>query len=60
MKDMNRMEKWAAYFSPHPSTPDEELKEITESETAIREAMEAADMFTKDEVAKIRGMDFDI
>ena len=44
------MEKWAAYFSP--STPDEELKEIAESETAIREAMEVEDMFTKDEVAK--------
>ena len=50
VKDMNRMEKWAAYFSP--STPDEELKEIAESETAIREAMEVEDMFTKDEVAK--------
>ncbi len=50
VKDMNRMEKWAAYFSP--STPDEELKEIAESEAAIREAMEVEDMFTKDEVAK--------
>ena len=37
---------------PPPSTPDEELKEITESETAIREAMEVEDMFTKDEVTK--------
>jgi predicted transposase/invertase (TIGR01784 family) len=50
VKDMNRMEKWAAYFSK--STPDEELKEIAESEAAIREAMEVEDMFTKDEVAK--------
>ena len=50
VKDMNRMEKWAAYFSS--STTDEELKEIAESETAIREAMEVEDMFTKDEVAK--------
>ena len=50
VKDMNRMEKWAAYFSP--STPDEELKEIAESEAAIRDAMEVEDMFTKDEVAK--------
>ena len=50
VKDMNRMEKWAAYFSP--STPDEELKEIAASEAAIRDAMEVEDMFTKDEVAK--------
>ena len=50
VKDMNRMEKWAAYFSP--STPDEELKEIAASEEAIREAMEVEDMFTQDEVAK--------
>ena len=50
VKDMNRMEKWAAYFSP--STPDEELEEIAESEAAIRDAMEVEDMFTKDEVAK--------
>ena len=50
VKDMNRMEKWAAYFSS--STTDEELKEIAESETAIREAMEVEDMFTKDEVDK--------
>ena len=47
---MNRMEKWAVYFSS--STTDEELKEIAESETAIREAMEVEDMFTKDEVDK--------
>ena len=47
---MNRMEKWAAYFSP--STPDEELAEIAASETAIQEAMEVEDVFTKDEVAK--------
>ena len=45
VKDMNRMEKWAAYFSP--STPDEELEEIAESEAAIRDAMEVEDMFTK-------------
>ena len=50
VKDMNRMEKWAAYFSP--STPDEKLEEIAESEAAIRDAMEVEDMFTKDEVAK--------
>ena len=50
VKDMNRMEKWAAYFSP--STPDEELKEIAASEAAIRDAMEVEDVFTKDEVAK--------
>ena len=50
VKDMNRMEKWAAYFSP--STPDEELAEIAASETAIQEAMEVEDVFTKDEVAK--------
>lgn len=50
VKDMNRMEKWAAYFSP--STPDEELAEIAASEDAIQEAMEVEDMFTKDEVAK--------
>ena len=50
VKDMNRMEKWAAYFSP--STPDEELKEIAASEEAIREAMEVEDVFTQDEVAK--------
>ncbi len=50
VKDMNRMEKWAAYFSP--STPDEELVEIAASEDAIQEAMEVEDMFTKDEVAK--------
>jgi flagellar biosynthesis/type III secretory pathway protein FliH len=47
---MNRMEKWAAYFSP--STSDEELAEIAASETAIQEAMEVEDVFTKDEVAK--------
>ena len=35
-----------------PSTPDEELEEIAESEAAIRDAMEVEDMFTKDEVAK--------
>ena len=50
VKEMNRMEKWAAYFSP--STPDEELAEIAASETAIQEAMEVEDVFTKDEVAK--------
>ena len=50
VKDMNRMEKWAAYFSP--STPDEELAEIAASEAAIQEAMEVEDVFTKDEVAK--------
>ncbi len=50
VKDMNRMEKWAAYFSP--STTDEELEEIAAGEEAIREAMEVEDVFTKDEVAK--------
>lgn len=50
VKNMNRMEKWAAYFSP--STPDEELAEIAASEAAIQEAMEVEDVFTKDEVAK--------
>ena len=50
VKEMNRMEKWAAYFSP--STPDEELAEIAASEEAIQEAMEVEDVFTKDEVAK--------
>ena len=50
VKDMNRMDKWAAYFSP--STTDEELKEIAKSEAAIRDAMEVENMFTKDEVAK--------
>ncbi len=47
---MNRMEKWAAYFSP--GTPDEELAEIAASEAAIQEAMEGEDVFTRDEVAK--------
>ena len=47
---MNRMEKWAAYFSP--STTDEELEEIAASEEAIKEAMEVEDVFTKDEVAR--------
>ena len=50
VKDMNRMEKWAAYFSP--STPDEELAEIAASEAAIKEAMEVEDVFTKDEMAR--------
>ncbi len=50
VKDMNRMEKWAAYFSP--GTTDEELEEIAAAEEAIREAMEVEDVFTKDEVAK--------
>ena len=50
VKDMNRMEKWAAYFSP--ATSDEELEEIAAAEEAIREAMEVEDVFTKDEVAK--------
>jgi predicted transposase/invertase (TIGR01784 family) len=50
VKEMNRMEKWTAYFSP--STPDEELAEIAASEAAIQEAMEVEDVFTKDEVAK--------
>ena len=50
VKDMTRMEKWAAYFSP--VTTDEELAEIAASEEAIREAMEVEDVFTKDEVAK--------
>ena len=50
VKDMNRMEKWAAYFSP--DTTDEELEDIAKSEAAIREAMEVEDVFTKDEVAK--------
>ena len=50
VKDMNRMEKWAAYFSP--GTTDEELEEIAAGEEAIREAMEVEDVFTKDEVAK--------
>ena len=49
VKDMNRMEKWAAYFSP--GTTDEELEEIAAGEEAIREAMEVEDVFTKDEVA---------
>ena len=50
VKDMNRMEKWAAYFSP--ATSDEELEEIAAGEEAIKEAMEVEDMFTKDEVAR--------
>ena len=50
VKDMNRMEKWAAYFSP--ATSDEELEEIAAGEEAIKEAMEVEDVFTKDEVAK--------
>ena len=50
VKDMNRMEKWAAYFSP--ATSDEELEEIAAGEEAIKKAMEVEDMFTKDEVAR--------
>ena len=50
VKDMNRMEKWAAYFSP--ATSDEELEEIAAGEEAIKEAMEVEDVFTKDEVAR--------
>lgn len=50
VKDMNRMEKWAAYFSP--GTTDEELEEIAADEKAIKEAMEVEDVFTQDEVAK--------
>ena len=50
VKDMNRMEKWAAYFAP--GTTEEELEEIAAGEEAIKEAMEVEDVFTKDEVAK--------
>ena len=50
VREMNRMEKWAAYFSP--ATSDEELEEIAAGEEAIREAMEVEDVFTKDEVAR--------
>ena len=50
VEDMNRMEKWAAYFSP--ATSDEELEEIAAGEEAIKEAMEVEDVFTKDEVAR--------
>ena len=50
VKDMNRMEKWAAYFSP--ATSDEELEEIAAGEEAIKEAMEVEDVFTRDEVAR--------
>ena len=50
VKEMNRMEKWAAYFSP--TTSEEELEKIAASDEAIKEAMEVEDVFTKDEVAK--------
>ena len=49
-REMNRMEKWAAYFSP--MTPEDELVSIAQSEPAIREAMEVEDVFTQDEISR--------
>jgi predicted transposase/invertase (TIGR01784 family) len=49
-REMNRMEKWAAYFSP--MTPEDELVDIAQSEPAIREAMEVEDVFTQDEISR--------
>ena len=50
VKEMNRVEKWAAYFSQ--KTPEKELEEIAETDQGIQAAMEVDDMFTKDEKAR--------
>ena len=50
VKLMNRIEKWAAYFSP--GTTDEEMTAIIESDANIRAAVEVEKMFTQDEVAR--------
>ena len=50
VKLMNRMEKWAAYFSP--KTTDEEMSAIIESDANIRAAVEVEKMFTQDEIAR--------
>ena len=50
VKEMNRVEKWAAYFSQR--TPEKELEEIAETDQGIQAAMEVDDMFTKDEKAR--------
>ena len=50
VREMNRVEKWAAYFSQR--TPEKELEEIAETDQGIQAAMEVDDMFTKDEKAR--------
>ncbi len=50
IKEMNRMQKWAAYFSP--STPEDEMAAIVASDAEIRAAVEVEKMFTQDEVAR--------
>ena len=50
IKEMNRMQKWAAYFSP--TTPEDEMAAIVASDAAIRAAVEVEKMFTQDEVAR--------
>ena len=49
-KELSRMEKWAAYFSP--STSEEEMDAIVKSDADIRAAVEVEKMFTQDEVAR--------
>jgi predicted transposase/invertase (TIGR01784 family) len=50
VKEMNRMERWAAYFSP--VTPEEEIAELAAEDEDIRAAVEVEKMFTQDEVAR--------
>ena len=50
VKEMNRMERWAAYFSP--VTPEEEIAELAAEDEDIRAAVEMEKMFTQDEVAR--------
>ena len=50
VKEMNRMQKWAAYFSPN--TPEDEMAAIVASDAEIRAAVEVEKMFTQDEVAR--------
>ena len=50
IKQMNRLEKWLAYFSR--TTTPEELEEIAMSEPMIQKALTAEVLFTTDEIMK--------
>ena len=50
VKEMNRMERWAAVSSP--TTPEKEIAEIVAEDADIRAAVEVEKMFTQDEIAR--------
>ena len=50
IKEMNRLEKWLAYFSR--TTSPEELEEIAMTEPMIQKALAAEVLFTTDDIMK--------